>query len=207
MASARPSSASAISKNSTRIIICAASRCAPADAGSTPKARASVLARPVWLPRLNVGHAQHLRELEIVGRPLAGALEQRQRLRQSSREVVREAEHLFGFPLLDGIAWQLRDDGRERLDGLRVVVRMVVRHAEQLGDPRVAAIEGRQRADGFARLSLVHQLPGRRELRGETVGRRLGRRNRRQAEHEHGSGQRTHEKSKGVRAQACLCPL
>jgi hypothetical protein len=109
--------------------------------GRDAKRRRQRRSRLVRLRSLDVGHAEHLCELDVVGGPRPGLLQQRHGLLQSSGEVVRETEHLNGFPAFERSLRQGVRDGSERLDRACGIVAMVIRDAGEIPDMRVVRRE------------------------------------------------------------------
>ncbi len=58
----------------------------------------------VGLPRLDVGDAQHLRQLDVGRRPRTRVLEQGDGFGEATGQVVRETEHLHGLATLERVA-------------------------------------------------------------------------------------------------------
>ena len=101
------------------------------------------LARLRDLPRLDVGHAQHVRELGVVGGRFPRALEVGERVRDAAGEVQGQPQYLGRLDLLDRARGEPVDGRGEQRDGAGGLVRVVVRDAQQVAHAGIGGgIEG-----------------------------------------------------------------
>jgi hypothetical protein len=85
------------------------------------------------------------------------------------RDVERQPEHLRGLAPLERVRAELRDDGREQLDGADGVVGVVVVDAERLRHAGIAAVERLESLDRGLGLALVDESARRGHERSDAV--------------------------------------
>ena len=117
-------------------------------------------ARRIDFSGLQVGEAEKIMELDVVACPRPCGLEIRERVGEPPRPVEREAEHLLRFAAFQRPGPEPGDDRRQRVDRLRMIVRVIQRQPSQVGDDRLRGIEVPQPLLGLRDLPRLDQLRG-----------------------------------------------